>query len=179
MRIRNVSIGAAFVLVFVVCARSSRAGQVTVRGFLTDTLAGARGASPTNTESAKRRVASGKALYAVYDETTKRLYVLQPQQTAESWLGQRVQVTGTLSSTPLQHAGQTFDPPTGLAVSYPRSLDSTTPIDRRRPDHYVYRPAARAFFQMNARGGPNFAARVPRRCQPARCILRVSSTHVL
>lgn len=128
MRVRNVSIGAVFVMVFAVCAGSSRAGQVTVQGFLTDTLAGARGASPTNAESAKRRVASGKALYAVYDEATKRLYVLEPQQTAESWLGQRVQITGTLSSTPLKQAGQTIDPRTGLAVSHPSALDSTTPI---------------------------------------------------
>jgi hypothetical protein len=76
-------------------------------------------------EHARRSVASGKAQYALYDEKTKKLYLLgsdQPsavsaQRTANSapfdaepWLGQRVRVTGKLSAAPITRAGESYAP---------------------------------------------------------------------
>jgi hypothetical protein len=57
-------------------------------------------------ESAKRNVASGKAKYAIYDEATKKLYILacttpasavptfEDQRCVEQYLGQRLKITG-------------------------------------------------------------------------------------
>ena len=72
-------------------------GSVTVTGFLTDTRCGAKGANALHVDCARRNVASGKAKYALYDQRTKKLYVLDPQNTAVTYLGQRVQMTGTVS----------------------------------------------------------------------------------
>ncbi len=83
---------------------------VTVTGFLTDTPSGRSGATALNVESAKHNVASGKAKYAIYDEATRKLYILAPQDTAVAYLGQRVKITGTLSASPLTRAGQSYAP---------------------------------------------------------------------
>jgi len=95
---------------------------VTVRGYMTDTLCGARGANHLHAEHAKRSVASGKAQYAIYDEQTRQLYILQSEQGAgssgqaslEQWFaqyaGERVRITGTVSATPIRRAGQSFAP---------------------------------------------------------------------
>lgn len=82
-------------------AESSR---TTVTGWITDTLCAAKGANAQHVECAKRSVASGKAKYALYDERTKRLYILEPQETVALYLalGQRVKVTGTLNFSPQQ-----------------------------------------------------------------------------
>jgi hypothetical protein len=87
--------------------------QMSVTGFVTDTLAGKRGANALHADASKRNVAAGMAMYAVYDEATKKLYVLQPQATGATNVGQRVTVTGTLSPTAMQHAGQGVDPQSG------------------------------------------------------------------
>jgi len=83
---------------------------VTVTGFLTDTLYGQKGANAQHIDCAKRSVASGKAKYAIYDEATKKLYILDPQDSAVAYFGQRVKITGTLSTTPLTRAGQSYAP---------------------------------------------------------------------
>ena len=87
-------------------AASQTAQQVSVTGFLTDTLCGRRGATAQHIEHAKRSVASGKAKYAIYDERTKQLYILEPQDTAVQYLGQRVTITGTLSPAAEKRAGE-------------------------------------------------------------------------
>ena len=96
--------------------------SVTATGFLTDTLSGRTGANALNIESAKRNVASGKAKYALYDEKSQKLYLLacvtptsavptfDDQRCVEQYLGQRVKITGTLSTTPLTRAGQSYAP---------------------------------------------------------------------
>jgi hypothetical protein len=99
-----------------------------ITGFITDTQCGARGATAQHIDCAKRKVASGKAKYAVYDEATKRLYILEPQATAEQYLGRRVKVTGTVSTSVLTRSGQSYDARARKVVSHADALDSSTAI---------------------------------------------------
>jgi hypothetical protein len=103
--------------------------QVTVTGFVTDTLSGRRGANDLHGDASKRSVAAGMAVYAVYDEATKKLYVLQPQGVGATYVAQRVTVTGTLAPSAMQHAGQHVNPQTNVTEDFHRvGQDSTTPI---------------------------------------------------
>jgi hypothetical protein len=123
-----------------------------------------RGANPLHAEAAKRNVASGKAKYAIYDEGTRKLYVLscgaisgQPSAISEEWknldqscveqyLGQRVRISGRLTPAPITRAGQSFAPD---AVAAPKdaagnadqssvarivSADPAAATDPSRPD---------------------------------------------
>lgn len=83
--------------------------SVSATGYITDTMCGQKGANAQHTDCAKRSVASGKAKYAIYDEATKKLYILQGSG-IEQYLGQRVKIIGTLSTTPLTRAGQSYAP---------------------------------------------------------------------
>ncbi len=102
--------------------------ESAARGWITDTLCGVKGATAQHVECAKRSVASGKAKYALYDETRKKLYILEPQETAATYLGQRVRVTGTLSFSQLERAGESLDTKTTQVVAHAKALDSSTPI---------------------------------------------------
>lgn len=125
--------------------------SVTVTGFLTDTSCGRRGATALHIDCPKRKVAAGTAKYAIFDEASKRLYILActapsatgsgqaslDQSCVEQYLGQRVKITGTLSSSRLTRAGQVLVPATETSgsgatqekvESLPKSLDSSTPI---------------------------------------------------
>jgi len=102
---------------------------VTATGYLTDTMCGAKGATSRHIECAKRNVASGKAQYAIYDEASRRLYILDTSNAAarlqiESFLGQRVKITGTVSSTPITRAGQSLVPDTEEGAA-PSSADNS------------------------------------------------------
>ncbi|MCL4522882.1 MAG: hypothetical protein M1453_13785 [Acidobacteria bacterium] len=103
----------SFVLVLVGSLAVALAAQTTTgisaTGYITDTLCGAKGANSQHIDCAKRSVASGKAKYAIYDEATKRLYILQGSG-IEQYLGQRVKISGTLNSSPLTRAGQSYAP---------------------------------------------------------------------
>ena len=85
-------------------------GVERVDGYVTDTQCGARGANENHAAHARRMVNSGKAQYAIYDEATKKLYILESQSTAEQWLGQRVRITGTVSAAPITRAGESHAP---------------------------------------------------------------------
>jgi hypothetical protein len=63
-------------------ATRAQNGLMTVTGTVTDTLAGARGASAGHADAARAAVKSGEAQYALWDENGKTLYVLEPQATA-------------------------------------------------------------------------------------------------
>jgi hypothetical protein len=113
-------------------------GEMTVVGYVTDTYYGRRGANDKHAEHARRSVASGVAQYALYDEASKKLYILAPQSTAAQYVGQRVQITGTLSATPITRAGQSLAPdavaaykdpsaPNGLRATGATSGTSTAP----------------------------------------------------
>jgi hypothetical protein len=107
----------------------AQSAQVSVTGFVTDTLSGRRGANPLHADASKRNVAAGMAVYAVYDEGTKKLYVLQPQATGATYVGQRVTVTGTLAPSGMQHAGQHVNPQTNVTEDFHHvGQDSTTPV---------------------------------------------------
>lgn len=125
-----------FALASIILAGTSN--DLSVAGFVTDTWCGRRGANARHAEHARRTVASGVAQYALYDETTKRLYILEPQATAAQYAGQRVKITGTLGTTPLTRAGQSYAPdavagykdssaPSGFRASGATSGSSTAP----------------------------------------------------
>ena len=140
----RVVLGVAIVLLLATGVASQTPTAISVTGFITDTLCGAKGANPKHIEHAKQTVASGKAKYAIYDERTKQLYILDGSQVAgdpstgsgqaaiEQYLGQRVTITGTLSATPVKRAGQKLDPASGEVVRHtPRvgaPLDTSTPV---------------------------------------------------
>ncbi len=94
---QKIGVGLMIVSLFLVLPATPQTTQVTVTGWMTDTACGAKGANALHIGCAKRKVASGKAKYAFYDERARRLYVLADQQAAEQYLGQHLQVSGTLS----------------------------------------------------------------------------------
>jgi len=114
------------------CGASAAAQQpatVSPRGYITDTMCGAKGATSKHIDCAKRNVASGKAQYAIYDESSRRLYILDAGTEAggtpavrslieqPAAAGQRVRITGTVSATPITRAGQSLVPDTEAAPS--------------------------------------------------------------
>jgi hypothetical protein len=107
----------------------AQTSQVSVTGFITDALSGRTGATAQHAEATKRNVEAGMGKYAVYDEKTKQLYILEPQATAAVYLdlGQRVTVTGTLAANPVKRAGQMLDSQTNEVKDFHslRARDST------------------------------------------------------
>ena len=109
-----------------VFAQSGKLASFT--GTVTDTLSGFRGANEKHVDAAKQSVKAGMANYAVYDEQTKRLYILEPQDSAVPFVGQRVTVSGMLAPSPMQHAGQMVDPSTGEVKDFHRAVNDSTPV---------------------------------------------------
>jgi len=116
--------------------------SVTATGYLTDTMCGAKGATSKHIDCPKRQFASGKAQYAIYDEASRRLYILDlgtqaggseagkmpaVQLLIEQHLGQRVRITGTISSTPITRAGQSLVPDTEAAPSSAENAGGINP----------------------------------------------------
>lgn len=113
----------------VLFAAQAQNSQIRVTGFLTDTLSGRRGANAIHTDAAKRNVAAGMAQYAVYDEKTHKLYILNPQSSAEAYVCQRITVTGTLSASSMSHGAQTVDPNSNQVKDFHHpGQDSSTPV---------------------------------------------------
>jgi hypothetical protein len=92
------------ILALAVSAGAQTASEVSATGYITDTLCGRKGATALHADHARRSVASGKAKYALYDERTKQLFILDPQETAAQHLGQRVTITGTLRISSIEAA---------------------------------------------------------------------------
>jgi hypothetical protein len=126
------------VLLLVAFGTQAQTSEKTVTGFVTDTWCGRKGANDKHADHARRSVASGVAQYALYDEASKKLYILAPQSTAAQYAGQRVQITGTLSATSIKSAGQSLAPdavaaykdpsaPNGLRATGATSGASTAP----------------------------------------------------
>jgi hypothetical protein len=117
------------VTIFLTDARTQTL-EVSVVGFITDTLSGSTGATALHAAATKRNVAAGMGKYAVYDEKTKQLYILEPQDTAAAYLelGQRVTVTGTLAASPVRTAGQMVDPRTSEVKEFHRPVQDSTPV---------------------------------------------------
>lgn len=115
--------------ILILAAQSQTPSATTVTGFLTDTLSGKRGANALHVDTAKRNVASGMAQYAVYDEKSHKLYILEPQSSAVAYICQRITVTGALASSPMSHGAQTVDPNTNQVKNFHHlGQDDSTPI---------------------------------------------------
>ena len=121
---------AAFVLTALLLVSRSQAqnSSTLVCGTVTDTLAGFSGADEKHADATTKNVKAGMAKYAVYDEHTKRLFILEPQDSAVAYVGQRITVTGTLASSPMKHAGQMVDPVSGAVEDFHRAVNDSTPI---------------------------------------------------
>jgi hypothetical protein len=131
---------AVLILIVAAIAFGQTTTTTTVTGFLTDTACGKRGATALHIDCPKRKVAAGTAKYALYDEASKRLYVLactapsaqavatnSPDQSCvEQYLGQRVKITGTLTESRLTRAGQVLAPDDTAATSSTSSTSTTT-----------------------------------------------------
>ena len=127
------------VLVFTSSLAAQIPTSVTATGYLTDTMCGAKGATSKHIDCAKRQVASGKAQYAIYDEASRRLYILDAGTEAggtpavrslieqPAAAGQRVRITGTVSLTPITRAGQSLVPDTEAAPSSAENAGGINP----------------------------------------------------
>jgi hypothetical protein len=119
----------AIILSIFLIGAQAQTGPTSVTGFLTDTLSGKRGANALHADAAKRNVAAGMAQYAVYDEKTHKLYILNPQSSAEAYICQRITVTGTLATSSMSHGAQTVDPNTNQVKDFHHAgQDSSTPV---------------------------------------------------
>ena len=119
---------AAMSSIFIVAVHAQTA-STTVTGFVTDTLSGRHGANALHGDAAKRNVAAGMAQYAVYDEKTHKLYILEPQSSGVLYICQRLTVTGVLASSPMTHSAQTIDPNTNQVKNFHHlGQDDATPI---------------------------------------------------
>lgn len=115
--------------ILALAAHAQSTSPTTVTGFLTDTLSGRHGANALHADTAKRNVAAGMAQYAVYDEKTHKLYILEPQSSAVLYICQRIKVTGTLAASPMTHGAQTIDPSTNQVKNFHHlGQDDATPI---------------------------------------------------
>ncbi len=68
----------------------------TWAGWVTDTHCGAKGANADHAACAKKCVEQDGAKYALYDNATKKVYVLEPQDQAAAHVAQHVRVKGSL-----------------------------------------------------------------------------------
>ena len=153
---------AALIIPLVVAGMTfaQRQDATTVTGFVTDTWCGRKGASEKHAEHARRSVASGKAKYALYVETQAptargasidgKLYILDSGQWSVAggqgnlerlfaqYAGQRLRITGTVSATPIRHAGQSYAPDAVATVrvngaSRPVNATTATPATTADP----------------------------------------------
>jgi len=131
MRTR-IAIGSNLIVMSVLFSASfllAQSSQISVSGYVTDTLSGKRGANALHVDAAKRAVSSGMALYAIYDEKTRKLYILAPQDSAVAYLGQHIKVTGPLAPHPIQHGAQMVDSSTNEVKDFHHvGQDSSTPV---------------------------------------------------
>jgi hypothetical protein len=111
------------------CTANAQIIPTAVTGFLTDTLSGKRGANALHVDASKRAVASGMAQYALCDEKTQKLYILAPQDSAVTYLGQHIKVTGTLAPTRIAHGAQAVDANTNKVKDFHHvGQDDATPV---------------------------------------------------
>jgi hypothetical protein len=117
---------------------------ITVTGYITDVSRGKDGANRGYREAGGSSFgginitplgAGGKAPtftiidYALYDEQSKELYILKPQDIAKTFRGFRMQVKGTLAPSAIQHSGEVVDLNTKKVEDPNRSnAKSATPV---------------------------------------------------
>jgi len=74
---------------------AARSADRAWKGWITDSRCGAAGAHPGDKECAKSCVKKG-AKYVFVDDTSKKVYLLDPQEQVEVHAGDHVQITGAL-----------------------------------------------------------------------------------
>jgi hypothetical protein len=121
-----------------------QAGSITVVGYITDVSRGKGGANKgyrENDGSILSRInvaplpGGGQISsmmfvdFALYDEQTKELYILSPQDIAKTFRGFRMQVKGTLGPSAIRRSGEILNPIT-KEVDDPNSSNakSATPV---------------------------------------------------
>ena len=83
-------------------------------GYVTDTMCGAKGASAAHADCAKTCVKEHGAKFALYDESTKKVYVLDPQEKAAEHAGHEVTVQGTLEGDTIHLTSISMKPAKGM-----------------------------------------------------------------
>jgi hypothetical protein len=109
-------------------APQAQSKEVTVKGYITDTLSGKNSANKGYEYPSNYFPYVGIGKPALYDDQTKMLFILNKQNLA-LFRGFRIELEGTLSPSPLKHAGQIINPKTGLVQgAFSDSTDHSTPI---------------------------------------------------
>ena len=91
-------VGLAVVLVLAVGMSLAAAGanEGSWTGWITDSMCGAKGASETHADCAKKCVETKGAKWALYNPSDKKVYILVPQDKAAGHAGHHVTVKGTV-----------------------------------------------------------------------------------
>ena len=93
-RLLTCAFALAVAATFLVAADKGKEGSWT--GWVTDSHCGAKGENPKHADCAKKCVEGHGAKYALYTPADKKVYVLDPQDTAAGHAGHHVKVTGTV-----------------------------------------------------------------------------------
>lgn len=83
-------------------------------GYVTDTMCGAKGASADHADCATKCVKEHGAKFALYDESTKKVYVLDPQEKVAEHAGHEVTVEGTLEGDTIHLTSISMKPAKGM-----------------------------------------------------------------
>ncbi len=80
---------------------------------MTDTICGAKGANASHAACAKQCVSQKGAKFALYNTADKKVYVLDPQDKAESYAGQQVTIKGSVNGDTIAVSSITAAKPSG------------------------------------------------------------------
>jgi hypothetical protein len=97
--LKKVALSAASILVaagFVFAGQADKPASGSWSGTVTDNICGAKNAGPAGASCTKECVSKKGAKLALYDASTKKVYVLDPQEKATGHEGHNVVVKGTL-----------------------------------------------------------------------------------
>jgi hypothetical protein len=80
---------------------------------VTNDMCGAKDASAAKAECTSKCVKSHGAKYALYNDTDKKVYILEPQDKADGHAGHEVTVKGTLDGDTIHVTSLTMNPAKG------------------------------------------------------------------
>jgi hypothetical protein len=92
-----------------VAGQDSAAKSGTWTGVITNDMCGAKDASAAKSECTAKCVKSHGAKYALYNETDKKIYILEPQDKADGHAGHEVTVKGTLDGNTIHVTSLTMN----------------------------------------------------------------------
>jgi hypothetical protein len=97
--LKKIALSAASIIVaagFAFAGQEDKPASGSWRGTVTDNICGAKNAGPAGAACTKECVSKKGAKLALYDASTKKVYVLDPQDKATGHEGHNVVVKGTL-----------------------------------------------------------------------------------